>query len=368
MAFNSEFQKQVQDWIEEQRNTLASQLASAQRNANVRSWGGTAADAAHWNRVAASHQSALDTLNNQGTGIMARLQAADIGPEGFQTVQKALQGDPIANQQLNEAQAIKSQLDAQNKQLADYRGQAEQQIFGGQGLSLSEALTSTGGDIGNLNRFLGEQQAETFNTQLKPLIQMALGAQGLSDSGAQVELQSKALADLEQKRQQSVMQAALGGRAQLQGIQRSDLLGGIGLAQQGMMNQFDLQRTGITMQFQQQLEQQREQLARELASRRGGAGGGGIGSLLGAGLGALGFFSSDPQIGLMGMGVGAGLGGALGSTIDPGYGNNLGQALGSSFFAGASMMPKAKTKSISPSGPDMSYGGPPTSPYWWLGY
>ena len=339
--WTSDTQKQLQDYIESERNKWLNNGSQAQSNLHNGSQG--AADFA-----AQFHLSdkMLSNIKNIAPSLLDKMQKGDLGSDWLDTAKKAIGGDPIALEKINEQYSAQQQLQQQNQKLSDYRGQLEQQEFGGQGLSLSQALTSTGGDIGNLNSFLGQQEADTFNTQLKPLIQMSLGAQGLSDSGAQVELQSKALAQLEQQRQASMMQAALGARSQIQGLQRQDVLGDVGATQTMMNNQFDLNRSNITMQYQMQLEAQREQLAKDLAGKQGGQSalgliGMGGGAVIGGALGAIG----GPQTALMGAGLGASLGGAVGGYFGSQNGSNTqyGQsAVPGAFFSAGQMVGPAR--------------------------
>jgi len=277
-------------------------------------------------------QNQLNYLTQNKDNLISGISSLGWGPEKTQLISKALSGDTISQQALNEAITQNRQLQTQQGQLSDFQKQLQTQEFGSTSNNLADALSNPNGTIGQLNQFLGNQEATTFNTQLKPLIQESLGAQGLSDSGAQVELQSRALSQLEQARQANVMQAALGEQSQIQGLQYSNLLGGIAGAQANQTSTFNLQRAGITMQFQQQLEQQREQLAQQLAQQRGGGTGGLIGTLGGAAGGSI-IGSLIPGLGIGGGAqLGSLLGGSIGSTVGGGNASTLQSGLGS-FFA-----------------------------------
>lgn len=336
-----DFAQQMQDYYNQQLAQAQANYNLALQNQNIGSYGGSDADRSFWQQKGSVAGGQIANLQKNLQPLMDAINSGAINSTNLDMAQKYLQGDPIAMEQLKEAVSGQQQLQSQNQQLSDFQSQMTQQLLGTSSLNnlnLADAMTSTAGSVGQLNSFLGNQEAQTFNTQLKPVIQMALGSQGLSDSGAQVELQSKALAQLEQQRQQSMMQAALGAQSQIQGLQYNQLAGGIGYAQQMQNNQFDLARTGITMQFQQALENQREQLARDLAANYGGGqGGGGLGSMIGMGVGgAAGFAMGGPGGAMMGAGLGASLGGGIGNMVSPGQsGMGLG-AMGPAFMSGSS--------------------------------
>jgi len=182
-----------------------------------------------------------------------------------------IEGQPTAIQGLNELVAAQKQLSVQNQQLQQFRTQAETQIFGGPGATLEQALTGTG-ELGQLSRALQQQQSEVFQRELRPLVEQQLAPAGLLDSGANIELQAKALGGLERSRQQQLLEAALGARQGIRGLERTDILGSIGAQQQALTNLADIQRAGVTMQFQAALERERANLLRELSSRPGGGG------------------------------------------------------------------------------------------------
>lgn len=266
-------------------------------------------------------------------------------------IQGVAANDPLAQQALEESLARQSQLTQQNKQLEDFRTQLSTQYFGTPNATLEQALASQTGDIGQLNTFLGKQASDVFNRELKPQILNALGARGLLDSGATSELLSRELGKLERSRQASSMEAALGARGMVQGLQREDIMGDVGARQQGLNEAFGLQRQSITMNFQRELEQERNNLMRELSARRGG--GGGQGGALGMGLGtvlggALGAFGG-PAGAMMGASLGGALGGGIGNFMSPssGYSSLAGIpqtfAQGSGFFANTQSTPRTGT-------------------------
>ena len=156
------------------------------------------------------------------------------------------------------------------QRLGEFRTKAETQFLGAPGATLEQALASPTGELGQLSEALKKQQSGVFREELSPMIQMQLGARGLQDSGANVELQSKALGGLERSRQGALTGAFFGGKQQLRGLERTDILGDIGSQQQALAQAFGLQRAGITMQFQRELEAQRARVARELAELSGG--------------------------------------------------------------------------------------------------
>lgn len=351
MALDPALQQQITKYAQD----LATRRQSLARSTND----GRAANL--WNESASY-------INTQGLPDILKyadqlgLQATDMP-----LIQKYLDKDPTAQENILEQAKNAGLRQQQDQQLQQYSGQVQNQLFGGQlstaagdgGMTLAQALQSNTGALGNLNSFLGQQTADTFNNQLKPLIQSQLGAQGLGDSGgAQVELQSKALAQLEQQRQQSMMQAALGALGQVQGLNYSNLQQGIGQTQQNAQQSFDLNRMGITMQFQRELEAERAQLAQQLSSYKGSAGGAGIGSMVGGGIGAVaGGIYGGPAGAVAGYGAGSALGGSIGGMVSPpsnggggGYGGyGGGSNLSPAFFAASSSMPK--TWSSSATGP-----------------
>lgn len=270
-------------------------------------------------------------------------------------------------QNLQQQNAQQSQLNSQNAQLQAFNKQYQGQMFGtdaqGNPLSMIQSLQGNTGTIGALNQFETGQTAQTFNQLLQPEIQMALGGQGLENSGASVELNSRALAQLQMAQQQNIMQAALGAQSQEQGLQQQQVLGNIA-GQQGMVaNTLNTNNAYMTMQFQQQLMQQQADLARQLSSYGGGgAGGGGIGSMIGGGIGAIGgAIVGGPQGAMMGYGLGSSLGGSIGNAVSPGSSGQGTGALGSNFFAASSMLPRTWGSTPTAYTGPMNSGGSPWS-------
>ena len=184
---------------------------------------------------------------------------------------------------------------AQAGELSAFRTGLEQQFFGG--LTLEQALAQAvpggtgGGDIGALGRVLGETAQKTFTRETRPLIESQLGARGLLDSGANVELQSKAMEESKQALRNQLLQAGLGAKGQISGLQRADILGDIEARRLALGESFGLQRQGVTMSFQMQLQQMQNQLARDLAKMSQPSG-----------------FEQFMQYGTAGLGVAGGLG------------------------------------------------------------
>jgi hypothetical protein len=191
-----------------------------------------------------------------------------LGMDSLSALRGVLTGEneTTSRQALEEMLPPTIQRDRQNTQLQDFRNRAETQIFGAPGASIQDALGNQSSELGGLGEFLKTQQSQVFQENLRPLINMKLNAQGLGNSGANVELQSKALGDLERSRQSQLMTAGLGYKDNIRGLERSDILGNIGSQQAALNNMSGLQRMGITMQFENDMMNRREALARELAS------------------------------------------------------------------------------------------------------
>jgi len=268
----------------------------------------------------------IDKLYNEVVpNVLQQAEEAGLGLEAIPALRAAVTVDPAGpginplNQQaFQELLASARQRKSQEQQLADFRGRFEERLFGRRGATLEEAIAGGTGDIAGLDRILRQQQSDIFRKELAPTLRMALGARGLEDSGARVELESKALGGLERSRQERLLEAALGARTQALGLERSDVLGSVASQQQALSNLFDLQRTGLTMEFQRSLEKQRADLARELSQYGGGGRLGSMaGSLGGAAIGAgLGFLGGGISGSLIGTQLGATLGGGAGGIFD----------------------------------------------------
>ena len=215
-------------------------------------------------------------------------------------------GSPVAAQALQERFSAEQQRVKEQTQLGEFRTGVETQLFGAPGATLEQALASPTSELGQLQSTLREQERGVFREELKPLIEQGLGARGLLDSGANVELQSKALGQLERGRQGMLSQAFFGGKEQLRGLQQSDIMGDIGARRQALSESFGLQRAGMSMSYQRELEQQRMMLARELAQLSGGGGGFNLGGAFGTGIAGagLGFQMGGPWGAAAGFGAG----------------------------------------------------------------
>lgn len=347
-----EFAQQIQDWYD-------TQLATHQGIVNdyaSRDFGSGSLNATR-RQQSSDLASQIEGWKTRITPLLDAINNGYIDPSQLELAQKYINGDPTSVQGLNELVSSKKLITENDAKLKAFRDAFETRMFGGTGQSLEQAISNPAGDIGQLGAFLRSQQDDVFQKNLSPEISMALGARGLEDSGATLELKTKALGDLERSRQGALMDATMGARNQASGLERTDILGNIGAQQQALANLSDIQRTGITMQFQRELEAQRAQLARELSSYGGASAGGGMfGSLGGAALGAgVGALLAAPTGGmsmgagaLLGGGMGAGFGGMLGNYLSPGYSGN--GMSGSGFFAAS--------QALGGSGGD-SYGGMP---------
>jgi hypothetical protein len=279
---------------------------------------------------------AIDRVTKGTDPFIASLDGAGIGVDQFDLIQKAINADltpgSIQMQGLNELIASNRQRETANQQLLDFRNKAETQLFGGTGRTLQQALADPNSELGGLGEFLKGQQSDVFQSNLRPMIEMQLGSRGLMDSGANVELQSKALGDLERNRQSTLMNAGLAGKEGIRSLERSDILGDIGSQQQALSNLFDLQRTGITMEFESNLAKRREDLARELSSISN-SGPSELQQILG-GVGMAGSIAAAPFTGGMSL---AALPSFTGMTFG-GAGGQAGAgmaALGQSFYSGS---------------------------------
>lgn len=315
-----------------------------------------------WNRpdIAGLYASSSQAMVDRWGEVTDLAKRADLGEEQWNTIWNALsnedQNSALHLQGLREYAVAGDKRKEARTQLQDFRNRAETQIFGAPGADLASALANPQGELGALSQFLASQQSDVFRQNLAPLIQQKLGGQGLIDSGANVELQSKALGDLERSRQSQLMNAALGAKDQIRGLERSDILGDIGSQQQALSNLSDIQRTGITMSFQRELESRRESLARELASISSSGPSlmnqilGGVGMAGGAGMMAMG----NPM-GLMPALAGAGM--AFGGTQGGQAGASIGGMLGSGFYANRSF-PRTGYSSGGKMRWDSPYGDP----------
>lgn len=270
--------------------------------------------------------------------------SAELGAQDVNAIRGLLgkNMDQMSVQGLNQyLQGVGGNQEAQ-RQLSDYRNQYLTQAFGSPTNTLSQALAPGGtNDLSQLNSFLGGQESSLFNREMRPEINMALGSMGLGDSGgAELELKTKALAGLEESRQRALMQAALGYRDQSQGMQRSDILGGIGTQQQNLGNLANQQNALITMNFQRELEEKRANLAYQLSQHSGGGGGlqailGGVGTAAAIGLapftGGASLTALGPSMGMLGQGLSQNSGGGNMGSAMAGMGGAFG-SMGSSFF------------------------------------
>lgn len=338
-------QQSATDWFNQQIQQLQITLANAQSNA-ANGWGGSPDQISHWQDVVHNTQTQLNGYQNGLQNVTQAFQAG-IDPTLINQAMSGFQQNnnpDQLNQNLQQQTMQQGQLNSQNQQLSDFNKQYQSQMFGadasGNPLSMIQALQGNTGTIGALNQFETGQTAQTFNQLLQPQIQMALGGQGLQNSGASVELNSKALAQLQMQQQQSIMNAALGAQSQQQGLQQQAVLGNIA-GQQGMIsNTLNTNNAYMTMQFQQQLMQQQAQIAQQLAQYNGSGGGGGIGSMIGGGLGAIvGGIAGGPQGAMAGYGLGSGIGGGIGNAVSPGSSGQGTGSLGSNFFSASSSLP-----------------------------
>jgi hypothetical protein len=302
------------------------------------------ADAYHYSRLPGAsnynlykrHGAEADSLRAGTDAFLAQIDQGGIGEDKIQLIQQAI-GSSFATgslgmQGISELVASKAQLDKQNQQLSDFRNKAETQLFGGTGRTIQQALADPNSELGGLGEFLKGQQSDVFQSNLRPMIEMQLGSRGLMDSGANVELQSKALGDLERSRQSTLMNAGLMGKEGIRSLERSDILGDIGSQQAALSNLFDLQRTGITMEFERDLSKRREDLARELSSISN-SGPSELQQILG-GVGMAGSIAAAPFTGGMSL---AALPSFTGMTFG-GAGGQAGAgmaALGQSFYSGS---------------------------------
>ena len=225
-----------------------------------------------------SYQKQIQELQEQlKTALEGSSLAGDIDVQNL--VKRASSGDVMAGRALQERFSFEQQRQKEETQLSEFRTGLEKEQFGTitptggteRAMTLEEALSQAvpggvgGGNIGVLGRVLGETAQKTFARETKPLIESQLGARGLLDSGANVELQSKAMEESKQALRNQLLQAGLGARGQISGLQRADILEDIGARRQALGESFGLQRQGVTMSFQMQLQQMQNQLARDLA-------------------------------------------------------------------------------------------------------
>ena len=268
-----------------------------------------------------------DTYNLPATqaGIFKSALEVDVAGPSF---------NPVGQQAVDEFLANNAETTKQKAELDEFRTKAETQMFGSAGGTLQDALSNPGGELGQLSDILRKQQTDVFQQELKPLIDQNLASMGLFDSGARVEQQAKALGGLERGRQDSLLQAALGGRETIRGMEQSGIYGQQANRQASLQNAFDLQRTGISMAFQRQLEQERAGLAQQLSQRKGASGLGGLGGMLGGiGGGLAGFAVGGPMGAMIGSQLGGGLGGYFGDGGQGGQGAAQGAAMNSIWSA-----------------------------------
>lgn len=200
-------------------------------------------------------------------GELSRLlSGTDIGADNASLLTDYIQGRPYAENALREFIGAEKQRADQGSKLNQFADSAETELFGGLNRTLSQALSDPNSRLGDLGNFLASQQDSTFQRNLRPLIEQRLAAQGILDSGANVELQAKALGDLEQNRQANLQNAGNTYKDSIIGLRQSNLMGDLASQQQQMGNMFDLQRQASTMQYQSALQEKQNQLARELAS------------------------------------------------------------------------------------------------------
>lgn len=319
------------------------QYNSAKQN-QTSEWGQSSGQQTYWNQQASSLETQLGALQNAQT-VMQQIDQYGLGSNAQiqQYVNQLLQDPSTENSQLlQQASTQNIQLAQQQQQLTGFQNQVNQQDFGaptsaeaaaGQNATMTDALTNNQGSLGQLNQFLSGQTAQQFNQLLSPQISMALGGQGLQNSGANVELQSKALAGLDMTQQQAIEQAGLGMQSNIQGLTYNDMLGNIGTAQQNQANLQNTQNAYTTFAFQQQLMNQQAQLAEQLSSYGGGGQGGILGSIGQIAQGAQGIASIGQAIGspLYNFMSSAPFGGSGGGGASSG-GSALGGG-GSGFFA-----------------------------------
>lgn len=309
------------------------------------------------------YSGAITNAKNTLQTVLDLTKQGNIGDEHYDTLLDAVLNNQNKNgsslQGIKELTAANVQNQKNQQELLDFRNKAATEQFGSPTATLSEALANPKSQLGDLGQFLSQQQSDVFKQNLSPLIQQKLGGQGLIDSGANVELQSKALGDLERNRQNTLMTAGMQAKDNILGLQRSDILGDIGTQNQNLSNLSDIQRAGLTMAFQTQLEQKRADLAYQLSQISGGGsntlmqvlGGVGMAASIGGApfTGGASLAGLGPSMGMLGMGIGGKDGAAVsqGGSMLGAFG---GAAGGSSFFSGGG---KAAT------GPVSSYTSPP---------
>ncbi len=278
-----------------------------------------------------SAENGLRTYATNYSALSKILGGQDISADKAGLLTDYLSGRPYAENALREYMGSQKLLGEQKTQLGNFADQAETQLFGGLNQSLSQSLTNPNSQLGDLNNFMGQQESDVFSKNLAPLINQQLGGQGLLNSGANVELQSKALADLDRQRQANIMNTGLGYKDQIMNLRGSNLSADLAGQQAQFANQSDLQRQSSTFMYQQALQQKQDDLARELSRVSQGGDNmmgqimGGIGSAVS--IGAAPFTGGMSLLGLpasMGMMMGGAQGGQMGAQVG---------AMGSGFFA-----------------------------------
>lgn len=133
------------------------------------------------------------------------------------------------------------QIDAQRTQQKQQSQQLQQDL-----------LSQLPGIEDQVGKSLLNQQNLAYQ-QIQPLIEQRLNAMGILQSGALPEAQARAFKELETARQGRLADFDINNRQMLNfQMPLNAMQGDMGLAQQGMQNNFDLSRAGIQRQFQEQ--------------------------------------------------------------------------------------------------------------------
>lgn len=301
------FQQQYQQRLAQ----LQSGYASAVQNSNVHSWGGSSADAQHWQRVAKDYQNQIQDLQNNFSNLSTQIGQYGLStdPQAQSLLTQYLQGNGTALQKLNDYVTLQAEAQSQQKQ---YQLLTQQQQAARQAAQ-TDLLARIPQYVDTLNQNLVNTEQKAME-QMRPQIDQRLNALGLLQSGALPQAYAQAQTGLDIARENQLNQFQSNAMNQvglgipLQGLasdlsnQQASTLGNIEANQGAVQRNFSIQDIYNQQQYQQQLQQQALYAARQNAGFN--ANKGLQNTLISGGLGIGGALVGGPAGAMIGSGVG----------------------------------------------------------------
>lgn len=245
MATLQDIQSQYQQTLQ----NMQAQLASAQANQNVGSWGGSSADAQHWQQVAADLSNQIQQIQQNYSNAINQVNQLGLqnDPQTLNQLTSFLQnnGAQLQSNQLNTYLTQQAQAQYQQQQLS----QLTQQQQAAAQQARTQMLAQIPDEMNALNTNLvnTEQQAMT---QLQPQIDQRLNALGLLQSGALPQAYAQAQTGLDIARENQLNQFQLNAMNQVgTGIPLSALQSQLGNMQQAAQGNIDLSQQGAARNY-----------------------------------------------------------------------------------------------------------------------